>query len=97
MRLGELSPALVFFGFYFWGQPVNVWGPGLVMGIGTDQDMRGAILRFALEPPDVFDPPAETYSEGHMHLFEYERDLLGVGLRPWVGRWLGSGQAEGAR
>ena len=77
LRLGELSNALVFFGFYFWGEPVNVWGPGLVMGIGTDQNMREAILEFAVERTDVFDPSAETYAEHHMHLFEYERDLLG--------------------
>ena len=76
LRLGELSRALVFFGFYFWGEPVNVWGPGLVMGVGTDQDMRKSIHGFAVERPGVFDPSSETYSERHMHLFEYERDLL---------------------
>ncbi len=55
---------------------MNVWGPGLVMGVGTDSEMREAIWGFALERADVFDPAGETYSEGHIHLFEYERDLL---------------------
>ena len=76
LRFAPDHSELLLWAFYLPASGVDVWGPALVIGRGSDEQARQSLFDLAHQHRGIFDPREDELGDFSVHMYEYHRDLL---------------------
>ena len=76
LRFAPDRSELLLWAFHLPASGIDVWGPALVIGRGSDEQARQSLFDLAHQHRGIFDPREDELGDFSVHMYEYHRDLL---------------------